>query len=191
MDRNRTHCGNNRQRGSSRCASTRDLIRCHSPKVSRSNHRAVSQRARRCDLRIERRHAGDRRRADAEGSAHKTVSTAELHRRIAGGYLTDVSGSSSYISYGWVTYSNAAKCSRLGVEAKLIEHHGAVSEAVAGAMAEGALKVSASDIGVGISGIAGPDGGTESEPVGTVCIALAAKNSPTIPAPSSSPATAK
>ena len=110
----------------------------------------------------------------------KTVSTAES---CTGGllakYLTDVSGSSAYISHGWVTYSNAAKSSELGVDAKLIEHHGAVSEVVAGAMAEGAMKNSGSDIGIGISGIAGPDGGTETKPVGTVCIALASKTSST------------
>lgn len=93
--------------------------------------------------------------------------------------LTDVSGSSAYFSYGWVTYSNAAKSSELGVDPKLIDRNGAVSEPVACAMAEGARKNAGAELGVGITGIAGPDGGTETKPVGTVCIALASKNSST------------
>ena len=86
--------------------------------------------------------------------------------------LTDVSGSSAFFERGFVTYSNRSKVDLLAVPAELIEAQGAVSEAVAAAMAAGARRSAGSDIGVGITGIAGPDGGTPDKPVGTVCIAL-------------------
>lgn len=88
--------------------------------------------------------------------------------------LTDVAGSSAYVELGVVAYSNAAKVSLLGVPASLIETCGAVSEPVAVAMAEGVRARAGVEIGVGITGIAGPDGGTPEKPVGTVAIALAA-----------------
>jgi nicotinamide-nucleotide amidase len=87
--------------------------------------------------------------------------------------LTDVPGSSAYVERSVVAYSNRAKEELLGVPAELIQTHGAVSEPVAEAMAEGIRQRARTDIGVGITGIAGPDGGTPAKPVGTVCIAVA------------------
>jgi nicotinamide-nucleotide amidase len=86
--------------------------------------------------------------------------------------LTEVPGSSAYFERGFVTYSDRSKTHLLGVPPELIEEQGAVSEAVAAAMAAGARRSSGADIGVGITGIAGPDGGTPEKPVGFVCIAL-------------------
>ncbi len=82
--------------------------------------------------------------------------------------LTEVPGSSDVFERGFVTYSNEAKAEMLGVPPALIEKHGAVSEAVARAMAEGALKHSRADIAVSVTGVAGPGGGTEAKPVGLV-----------------------
>lgn len=86
--------------------------------------------------------------------------------------LTDVPGSSDYVMAGWVTYSNEAKISQLNVPAQLIENHGAVSEPVACAMALGAAKKAETDIAVGITGMAGPGGGTEEKPVGLTWVGL-------------------
>jgi nicotinamide-nucleotide amidase len=87
--------------------------------------------------------------------------------------LTDIPGSSSYFRQGYVTYSNESKTDLLLVPAELIAAHGAVSEAVAQAMARGAQEQSGAPYALAITGIAGPDGGTPQKPVGTVCIALA------------------
>jgi nicotinamide-nucleotide amidase len=87
--------------------------------------------------------------------------------------LTDVPGSSTYVERAVVAYSNEAKTALLGVPAALIVEHGAVSEPVAQAMADGVRARSGVDLGVGITGIAGPGGGSEVKPVGTVVIALA------------------
>jgi nicotinamide-nucleotide amidase len=86
---------------------------------------------------------------------------------------TELSGSSAWFERGFVTYSNAAKTEMLGVPAELIAAHGAVSEAVAQAMAAGALRHSAAQIAVAITGVAGPLGGSVDKPVGTVCFAWA------------------
>ena len=86
--------------------------------------------------------------------------------------LVDVPGSSAYLDAGVVAYSNAVKQAVLGVAPAVLEAHGAVSEAVALAMAEGARRVGGADLGVGVTGVAGPGGGTEAKPVGTVCIAV-------------------
>ena len=83
--------------------------------------------------------------------------------------LTDVPGASAYMAGGVVAYSNEAKAELLGVDPALIESHGAVSPEVAEAMAEGALERFGADVAVAITGIAGPDGGTEEKPVGYVC----------------------
>jgi len=83
--------------------------------------------------------------------------------------LTERPGSSSYVAGGVVAYANEAKVDLLDVDPRLIEEHGAVSEPVADAMAEGALKHFEADTAVAITGIAGPDGGSEEKPVGTVC----------------------
>lgn len=93
--------------------------------------------------------------------------------------ITDVSGSSRVFGHGWVTYANEAKTRQLGVSAALIEKHGAVSEEVARAMAEGALKNSGADHALAVTGVAGPTGGTQEKPVGTVWIALASRNAET------------
>ncbi len=91
---------------------------------------------------------------------------------LATSRLTDVPGSSDYVEQSVVVYSNAAKTDLLGVPEGLIATHGAVSEPVAEAMAS-AIRVRAGvDVGVGITGIAGPTGGSEAKPVGTVCIAV-------------------
>lgn len=88
--------------------------------------------------------------------------------------ITDVPGASDVFGMGLVTYANEAKMKLLGVPAALLEAHGAVSEPVARAMAEGVRAVSGSDIGIGITGVAGPTGGTPEKPVGLIYIALSA-----------------
>ena len=91
--------------------------------------------------------------------------------------LTDTPGASRYFTNGWVTYSNKAKTSELGVAADLIEKYGAVSEPVAETMAQNAGKRAGSDFAVGITGIAGPTGGTEQKPVGLVYICVGSNSS--------------
>ena len=86
--------------------------------------------------------------------------------------LTDVAGSSDVVDRGFVTYSNGAKRDMLGVRQETLDAHGAVSEQVAREMAEGALRHSAADLAVSITGIAGP-GGSEHKPEGRVCFGLA------------------
>ncbi len=87
--------------------------------------------------------------------------------------FTDIAGSSDWFERGFVTYSNEAKSEMLAVPASLIEDYGAVSEAVATAMASGALRHSRADFSVSVTGVAGPGGGSDDKPVGTVWIALA------------------
>ncbi len=87
--------------------------------------------------------------------------------------ITATSGSSAVFDRGYVTYSNRAKIDDIGVPAELIEKHGAVSEEVARAMAAGAIKTAEVDIGLAVTGIAGPAGGTPQKPVGLVHIAVA------------------
>jgi len=89
--------------------------------------------------------------------------------------LTDIPGSSKYFIEGVVTYANDAKVRALGVEPILLLEHGAVSAPVAEAMAEGIRRRAETDFGLSITGIAGPDGGTEEKPVGTVFIAIASE----------------
>jgi len=91
--------------------------------------------------------------------------------------LTDIPGASKYFTHGWITYSNTAKISELGVSDDLITRYGAVSEQVAQAMACGARKKAETDFAVGITGIAGPDGGSEQKPVGLVYISIDSDNS--------------
>lgn len=94
-----------------------------------------------------------------------------------GGWLaqsvTAIAGSSTWFDRGFVTYSNAAKVDMLGVPESTLARHGAVSEAVARAMAQGVLARSRADWSVAITGIAGPSGGSPEKPVGTVCFAWA------------------
>ena len=89
--------------------------------------------------------------------------------------LTDVPGSSLWFDRGFVTYSNAAKIQMLGVNPKTLEHYGAVSAQTVTEMVEGALLHSDADIAIAVTGVAGPSGGTEEKPVGTVFIAWASK----------------
>jgi nicotinamide-nucleotide amidase len=86
--------------------------------------------------------------------------------------LTDFAGSSDYVEGGVVSYSNAMKTSILGVESQVIEAEGAVSETVALQMAGGVRRITGAEVGIGVTGIAGPGGGSESKPVGTVVIAV-------------------
>lgn len=89
--------------------------------------------------------------------------------------LTAIPGASDVVERGFVTYSNEAKSEMLGVPGALIKAHGAVSEPVARAMAEGALCHSPADVGIGVTGIAGPGGATAEKPIGLVHIAAARK----------------
>ena len=103
-----------------------------------------------------------------------TVATAEsCTGGMVAAALTDVPGSSAVLDRGFVTYSNAAKMDLLGVSQDVLETFGAVSVAVAWAMAQGALKHSNADIAVAITGVAGPSGGSDRKPVGHVVFALA------------------
>jgi nicotinamide-nucleotide amidase len=103
-----------------------------------------------------------------------TVATAEsCTGGLVAKMLTDEAGSSDYVAGGWVTYSNEMKTSQLGAPADLIAQHGAVSEPVAVAMAEGARQRAGATFAVAVTGIAGPGGATETKPVGTVCFGVA------------------
>ncbi len=103
-----------------------------------------------------------------------TLATAEsCTGGLLGGTLTEVPGSSAAYAGGWITYHNAMKINELGVDAALLDAHGAVSEPVVRAMAEEARRRSGATLAVSVSGIAGPDGGTPDKPVGTVWLGLA------------------
>jgi nicotinamide-nucleotide amidase len=108
------------------------------------------------------------------------VATAEsCTGGLVAGAITAIAGSSGWFDRGFVTYTNAAKTEMLGVDAGDLARNGAVSEATAIAMAEGALKASRADVAVAVTGIAGPAGGTPDKPVGTVCFAWALRGGPT------------
>lgn len=110
----------------------------------------------------------------------KTLAIAEsCTGGLVGTMVTSVPGSSDYLLLDAVTYSNASKSKLLGVTNECLRAHGAVSQECAAAMAEGALRVSDADIAVSVTGIAGPGGGTEEKPVGTVWFGLAQKDRPT------------
>jgi len=98
--------------------------------------------------------------------------TTPTPARLLASRLTDVPGSSDYVDRGAVCYSNRSKTDWLGVPAALIAEHGAVSEAVAEAMAARIRSLAGANVGVGLTGIAGPGGGTPQKPVGTVAIAV-------------------
>ena len=108
---------------------------------------------------------------DAAGRAGLMVATAEsCTGGLVAAALTALPGSSKMLDRGFVTYSNAAKADQLGVATELIEQHGAVSEPVARAMAQGAVGKSLADVSVAVTGIAGP-GGSEHKPAGLVWFA--------------------
>ncbi len=103
-----------------------------------------------------------------------TVTTAES---CTGGWLakviTDVAGSSAWFERSFITYSNEAKAQMIGVKSATLEQHGAVSEPVVVEMAIGALRAARADYAISVSGIAGPDGGSDAKPVGTVWFGFA------------------
>lgn len=107
----------------------------------------------------------------------RAVATAES---CSGGWIakaiTDIPGSSAVFSYGIVSYSNGAKESILGVKNQTLEDHGSVSAAVVEEMAKGSLRLSGADIAVAVSGVAGPSGGSEEKPAGTVWFAWATRD---------------
>ena len=111
----------------------------------------------------------------------ETLATAEsCTGGLIANRITNVSGASEVFLAGYVTYANSVKSDVLKVDSKLIDKHGAVSEAVARAMAEGARTRAASTYGLATTGIAGPTGGSDEKPVGTVYIALASEDSETV-----------
>jgi nicotinamide-nucleotide amidase len=112
---------------------------------------------------------------------HLTLATAEsCTGGSLSGRITNVAGASEVFLAGYVTYANEAKENALGVPSDLLAAHGAVSEPVAAAMAEGARRVSGAKFALSTTGIAGPGGGTESKPVGTVYLGLASEGHPTV-----------
>jgi competence/damage-inducible protein CinA-like protein len=112
---------------------------------------------------------------------HQTLATAEsCTGGLIANKITNVSGASEVFLAGYVTYANSAKSDVLNVYSKLIDKHGAVSETVARAMAEGARARAACNYGLATTGVAGPTGGSEEKPVGTVYIALASGDSETL-----------
>ncbi len=111
------------------------------------------------------------------GPPVRTVAVAEsCTGGLMSARLTDRPGSSEYVLGGVAAYSNSAKRDVVGVPAELIERHGAVSPEVAGALADGAIERFGADLGVGITGVAGPGGGTEDKPVGWVCFCVAERD---------------
>jgi nicotinamide-nucleotide amidase len=109
--------------------------------------------------------------------SERSAATAES---CTGGWIakamTDIAGSSQWFIEGFVTYSNESKVRRLGVPISVLKSQGAVSEAVARAMARGALRRSGAKVAVAVTGIAGPDGAVPGKPVGTVWLAWAVKH---------------
>jgi nicotinamide-nucleotide amidase len=111
--------------------------------------------------------------AAARATGLKIATAESCTGGLIAGLLTEIAGSSDVFERGFVTYSNQAKEEMLGVPAATLRQHGAVSEAVARAMAEGAIRNSAAQLSVAVTGIAGPGGGTDEKPVGLVYIAAA------------------
>ena len=121
-------------------------------------------------------HAAARRIIETCTARGLTIATAEsCTGGLVAGALTEIAGSSAVVLCGFVTYSNEAKQSMLGVPAEVLAAHGAVSRATAQAMAEGALENSPATLSVAITGIAGPGGGSAEKPVGLVHFAAAAR----------------
>jgi nicotinamide-nucleotide amidase len=118
---------------------------------------------------------------DALRARGQRIATAEsCTGGLIAALLTEIPGSSDVVERGVVAYSNDAKIQMLRVPADLVATHGAFSEAVARAMAEGALRASQADIAVSVTGVAGPGGGSETKPVGLVHLAAARKGGRTL-----------
>ena len=110
-----------------------------------------------------------------------TVATAEsCTGGLVAHLVTEVPGSSGYLRGGIVAYADDVKCSTLGVPREVLAAHGAVSAQVALAMAEGVRQALGTDLGVAVTGVAGPDGGSESKPVGLVYVAVAGLGAPDV-----------
>ena len=118
--------------------------------------------------------------AEARAKGLHIVTAESCTGGLVAGALTEIAGSSDVFERGFVTYSNKAKEEELGVPEATIHAHGAVSEATARAMAEGAVAHSHADVAVAITGVAGPGGGTAEKPVGLVHFAAARKGGATI-----------
>ena len=117
---------------------------------------------------------------DYEAKGLKIATAESCTGGLVAALLTEIAGSSAVVERGFVTYSNEAKTELIGVPADLIAGHGAVSEPVARAMAEGALSHSRADVAVAITGIAGPGGATATKPVGLVHFGLARAGAGTV-----------
>lgn len=114
---------------------------------------------------------------DANRKAGRRIAVAEsCTGGLVSAAITEIPGSSDVFEAGYVTYSNEAKMAELNVALDVVETFGAVSVATAWAMAQGALEASGADVAVAVTGIAGPDGGTQQKPVGTVVFARAEKD---------------
>jgi nicotinamide-nucleotide amidase len=111
---------------------------------------------------------------------HRIATAESCTGGLIAALLTEIPGSSDVVERGFVAYSNDAKMQMLGVPADLIATHGAFSEAVARAMAEGALRASQADIAVSVTGVTGPGGGSKAKPVGLVHLAAAHRARPTL-----------
>jgi nicotinamide-nucleotide amidase len=118
--------------------------------------------------------------AEFEQRRRKLATAESCTGGLLAGLLTEIAGSSAVFERGFVTYSNSAKSELIGVPPALIERHGAVSDEVARAMAEGALARAPVDMAVSVTGIAGPDGGSPEKPVGLVFVAAALRGRPTL-----------
>ncbi|MFL0356564.1 CinA family protein [Erythrobacter sp. GH1-10] len=114
--------------------------------------------------------------AENKEAGRKVVLAESCTGGLVAAAITEIPGSSAVLDRGFVTYSNEAKMETLGVSQDIIETFGAVSIACVWAMAVGALRNSGADVAVAISGVAGPDGGTQLKPVGTVVFARAFRN---------------
>ncbi|NVN92593.1 MAG: competence/damage-inducible protein A [Desulfuromonadales bacterium] len=139
-------------------------------------------------LQVAREKLGENIFSEGEVTLHETIATMlrqqgltlALAESCTGGmiaqHITSLAGSSRYFLEGAVTYGNSSKIARLGIPAELIAEKGAVSGEVAAAMAKGIRSGAGSDLGLAVTGVAGPDGGTDEKPVGTVFVSLAASD---------------
>jgi nicotinamide-nucleotide amidase len=116
----------------------------------------------------------------ARAAGIKVVTAESCTGGLIAGLLTEFPGSSDVVERGFITYSNEAKQSLLGVPAATLATHGAVSEPVARAMAQGALRASLANVSIAVTGVAGPGGGSASKPVGLVHVAAASDSGATL-----------